>query len=81
MVSDSVSQTLLSGEEMTDSLKRLRVLMVSDAGQDTIDRALRLQHALDGNLDASTQSSDGAALVGIVTAWMSDQTAKMRAKP
>ena len=35
-----------------------------------IDRAIRLQHALDGNMDAPTQISDGAALAGIVQEWL-----------
>lgn len=61
-----------------NATSRLRVVHVTEAQQDTIDRALRLQHALDGNLDASTQVSDGAALAGIAAAWMEAETARIR---
>ena len=44
-----------------------------------IDRAIRLQHALDGNLDAPTQLSDGAALAGICQGFIESTTKAMRA--
>ena len=43
-----------------------------------IDRAIRLQHALDGNMDAPTQISDGAALAGICAGWSLAITAQIR---
>jgi hypothetical protein len=76
-----VEHFLLTDERttMSEDLKRLRPLLMTDHDRDLIERALRLRHALDGNHAASTQASDGDALAGIVADWMEATTAKLRA--
>ena len=62
----------------TDKTRKPPVLC-DEAELAVVDRAIRLQHALDGNLDAPTQLSDGTALAGICQGFIESTTAAMRA--
>ena len=62
----------------TEKLRRPPVLC-DEAELATIARAIVMQHACDGNLDAPTQISDGAALAGICAGFIEATTAAMRA--